>query len=108
MEAPWLPTVLNMLADVPQHCPNIKDLIMNVLVGQLFNGLPYLHFTQCVVETGVLFLSLSDIGGGNLCIYNKGLPAMLEGMGRLVCSYLSYLKGPPIGDSTTGNIYYHW
>ena len=25
MEAPWLPTVLNMLADVPQQCPIIKD-----------------------------------------------------------------------------------
>ena len=24
MEAPWLPTVLNMLADVPQQCPIVK------------------------------------------------------------------------------------
>ena len=42
MEAPWLPTVLNMLADVPQQCPIIKDLVMDVLVGQAFKGLPYL------------------------------------------------------------------
>ena len=26
MEVPWLPTVLNILADVPQQCPVIKDL----------------------------------------------------------------------------------
>ena len=29
-EAPWLPTVLNMLADVPQWCPIIKDLVVDV------------------------------------------------------------------------------
>ena len=45
MEAPWLPTVLNMLADVPQWCPIIKDLIVDVLVGQMLKSLPYLHLT---------------------------------------------------------------
>ena len=45
MEAPWLPTVLNMLADVPQWCPIIKVLIVDVLVGQVLKGLPYLHLT---------------------------------------------------------------
>ena len=39
MEAPWLPTVLNMLADVPQWCPILKGLIMDVLVGQALKGL---------------------------------------------------------------------
>ena len=39
MEAPWLATVLNMLADVPQWCPIIKDLIMDVLVGQVLKGM---------------------------------------------------------------------
>ena len=39
MEASWLPTVLNMLADVPQWCPLVKDLIMDVLVGQALKGL---------------------------------------------------------------------
>ena len=43
MEAPWLPTVLNMLADVPWQCPIIKDLIMDVFVGQALKGLQYLH-----------------------------------------------------------------
>ena len=39
MEAPWLPTVLNMLADVPQHCPIIEDLVMDVSVGHWLKGL---------------------------------------------------------------------
>ena len=45
MEAPWLPTVFNMLADIPQWCPIIKDLIIDVLVGHVLKGLPYLHLT---------------------------------------------------------------
>ena len=45
MEAPLLPTVLNMLADVPQQCPIIKDLIVDVSVGQVLMGLTYLHLT---------------------------------------------------------------
>ena len=45
MEAPWLSTVLNMLAGVPQQCPIIKDLIMDVVVGHLLKGLTYLHLT---------------------------------------------------------------
>ena len=38
MEAPWLPTVLNMLADILWQCPIIKDLIVDVLVGQVLKG----------------------------------------------------------------------
>ena len=45
IEAPWLPSVLNILADVPWQCPIIKDLIVDVLVGQALRGLPYLHLT---------------------------------------------------------------
>ena len=45
MEALWLPTVLNMLADVPQQCPIVKDLVMDVSVGQALKGLQYLHLT---------------------------------------------------------------
>ena len=65
MEDPWLPTLLNMLADIPWHCPIIKDLIMDVLVGHVLKGLPYLHLTLwplrdvCCTDR-VLFLSLSD------------------------------------------------
>ena len=91
MEAPWLPTILNMLADVPQQCPIIKDLIVDVLVGQVlkesaisaFNPLAAQH--MCAMPTGVLFLGLSGSGRGNLNIYTKGLPAMLERMDQLVC-----------------------
>ena len=39
MEVPWLPTALNMLADIPQQCPIIKDLIMDVSIGQVLKGL---------------------------------------------------------------------
>ena len=39
MEAPWLPTVLNMLADVPWGCPLLKDLIVDVSVDQALKGL---------------------------------------------------------------------
>ena len=45
IEAPWLPTVLSMLADISQWCPIIKDLIMDVSVGPVLNGLLYLHLT---------------------------------------------------------------
>ena len=50
MEAPWLPTVLNMLEDAPQHCPVIKGLIMDVLVGQALWALPYLHLTLWILR----------------------------------------------------------
>ena len=40
---------------------------------------------MCVAKTGVLSLSLSGSGWDSLSIYVKGLPAVLEGMGRLVC-----------------------
>ena len=45
MEAPWLLTILNMLADIPRQCPNVKDLIMDVSVNQVLKGLQYLHLT---------------------------------------------------------------
>ena len=84
METPWFPTVLNMLVDIPQQCPIIKNLIMDVSVGQVFKGMQYLHLNpfgssaMCAMQTGVLFLSLTGGGGGNLNVYIKGLPAVLE------------------------------
>ena len=45
MAAPWLPTILNMLADVPWWCPIVKDHIVDVSVGQALKGLQYLHLT---------------------------------------------------------------
>ena len=60
MEAPWLSTILNMLADVPWHCPIIKDLIVGVSLGQVVKGLQYLHLTRwqlsdmCYADRGSL------------------------------------------------------
>ena len=47
MEVPWLPKALNMLEDIPWHCPFVKDLVMNVSVGQMLKHLhlPSLHLT---------------------------------------------------------------
>ena len=46
MEAPWLPIVPNMLADVPQCCPIMKDHIVDVSVGHVLKGLPHQHLTH--------------------------------------------------------------
>ena len=60
MEASWLPTVLNMLADVPQQCSLLKDVIMDVSVGQALKGLQYLHLmlwllsNMCYADRGSL------------------------------------------------------
>ena len=60
MEAPWLPTVLILLADIPQWCPIIKDLIADVLVGQVLKDLPHVHLTlwllsdECYADRGSL------------------------------------------------------
>ena len=91
MEAPWLPTHLNMLADIPWWCPIINDLIMDVSVGQVLNGLQHLHLTLWQLSD-VYYIIRGSLPWsvrwwwGNLSIYIKGLPAVLEGMGRLVCS----------------------
>ena len=45
MEVPWLPTVLNMLEDIPYWCAIVKDLIKDVLVDWVLNGLLLLHLT---------------------------------------------------------------
>ena len=60
MEAPWLPTVFNMLEDVPRQCPIVKHLIVDVSVGQVLKGLQYLHLTHwqlsnmCYADRGSL------------------------------------------------------
>ena len=54
MEVPWLPIILNMLADVPQQYPIIKDLIINILVGQALKGLQYLHLNPLAAQQCVL------------------------------------------------------
>ena len=73
MEAPWLPTVLNMLADVLQQCPIIKDIIMDDLVGQALKGLQYLYLTLCQLS--------------NMCYAERGsLPqSVRQRWGQLKC-----------------------
>ena len=39
MEIPWLPTVLNILEDMPHRFPIIKDVIKNCWVGPVLKGL---------------------------------------------------------------------
>ena len=68
-----------------------KDLIMDVSVGQALKDLWYLHLTlwqlrdMCYTDRGSLPKSVRQ-WWGNSNIYIKGLPAVLEGMGQLVCS----------------------
>ena len=60
MEAACLPSVLNMSADITQQCPIIKDVLLDVLVGQALKGLPNLHLTLwllsdvCYADRGLL------------------------------------------------------
>ena len=69
MEALWLPTVLNMLADIPWQCPIVKDLFMDVLVGHVLKGLSYLHLTLwqfsnvCYTDKGSLLQSVRQWWG---------------------------------------------
>ena len=72
------------------HCPIVKELVMEFLVGEVLESCHFCIQTCgcseiCVVQTRVLFLSLSGSGEGNLTIYSRRLPAVLERMGRLVC-----------------------
>ena len=91
IEDPWFPTVLNMLADVPWQCPIIQDLVVDVSVGQVLKGLPYLPLTLwqlsnvCYADKGSLPQSVRQ-WWGNSNVYVKDLSAVLEGMGKLVCS----------------------
>ena len=77
MEAPWLPTVLNMLADVPWWCPIIKDLVMDVSVGQVLKGLQYLHLTLwllsdvCYADRGSLPWSVRWWWGQLECLHQR-------------------------------------
>ena len=89
METPWLPTVLNMLGDIPCQCPSVKDLVRDTSVDRVLKGLALLHLTlllfKDVFADNDSLPLLSGSGGGYSSIGNKSLPAMLERMGRLVC-----------------------
>ena len=91
MEAPWLPTVLNMLGDIPQQCPIIKDLIVDVFIGQVLMGLQYLHLTLwhpsnvCYADRGPLSQSVRQWWGQIKHLHQRSM-SRIGGMGRLVCS----------------------
>ena len=90
MEAPWPPTVVNMLVNVPHWCAIIKHLVMDVSVGWVLKGLQLLHLTICLLKCGCcaskgLFFSLTGIGRGDLSIYGKSLPAVLQTLDQIVC-----------------------
>ena len=77
MEVPWLPKVLHVLADGPYWCPIVKDLIVDVSVGQVLRGLQSWHLTFwllrdvfqrqgfscliCIVVVGVTSASMTNI-----------------------------------------------
>ena len=73
IEVPWLPTVLNMMVDIPQWCPIIKHLIIDVSVGQALKGLPYIHLTLwllsdvCYADRGSLPQSVRQGQLQHLC-----------------------------------------
>ena len=77
MEAPWLPTVHNMLADIPWWCPVIKDHIVDVSVGQAVRGLPYLHLSLwllsnvCYANRGSLPQSVRQLQGQLECLHQR-------------------------------------
>ena len=72
---------------VPHHK---RSCHVDVSVGQMLKGLPYLHLTLwllsdvCYVDKGSLPQSVQVVAECNSSVYVKGLPAVLEGMGRLV------------------------
>ena len=75
MEAPWLPTVLNILEDCPWHCPVIKDLIVDVSVGHVLKGLPYLLLTLWLLRDVLYTQGFSSsvcqavVGGEHQCLH---------------------------------------
>ena len=70
----WLITVLNLFADIPWHCPFVKDLIVDVSVGAQGSAIsafnPFAALRCVFAQTEVPFLSLLGSGGD---IYEEGL-----------------------------------
>ena len=88
MEASWLPTVLNMLVDITHCCPVIQNLVMfqwtrctRSAIGTL--PLQWLRDVFCV-DRGSHPQSVRQ-WQGQLDNLWQNVPAMLEGVGQLVC-----------------------
>ena len=67
MEAPWVPTVLSMLGDIPHGCLIVKDLVMDISVDQVLKVLELLYLTlwqlRDVCWARILCHGLSVSGG---------------------------------------------
>ena len=90
MEASSLSTVLNLLKDIPLQCPMAKDLVRGYfrrlsVERSTCTTLPIGCSETFVAQTRVHSSSLSGCSRVDSNTYCKGLPAMLEGMGRLMC-----------------------
>ena len=77
-------SLLDQSSLVSHSSQNVRKPYLSVSYFKVcvLKGLPLL---TCVAWTRVFFLSLSGSGKGESSIYNKGLQAVLERMGRLVC-----------------------
>ena len=90
MEAPWLPTA--QLAGGHSLLVSHHKISHNGCFSRLHtHGSAIVAFNPLAVQghmlhTRVLFLRLSGVCRGNLSIYKRSLPVVLEGMSRLVCS----------------------
>ena len=56
MEAPWLPTVLNMLEDIPHSGPILNHLVIDVLVSKVLRSLPSIHLTLWLLRKKMLHI----------------------------------------------------
>ena len=67
----------NMLADIAQQCPIIKDLAMDFSVDQVLKGLPYLHLSLwlfsvvCYADGGSLLQSVRQWWGQLECLHQR-------------------------------------
>ena len=76
IEASWLPTVLNMLVDILYCSPNVKKSCHGWFNGLHAQGSAITAFNLAcsamfVLQTGVLFLSISANGKSNSSVYDK-------------------------------------
>ena len=87
MEAPWLSTVHNRLADIPNQCTIIRAhhecLSWPGAQGSAITAFDSLAAQRYVLQRRVLFLMLSESGGGNLSIYDNGMTNSGKNSGML-------------------------
>ena len=81
MNAPLFPTVFNSLEDVLHWCciirPQDRCFSIPGAQGSTITAFNPLADQTCVVQTTVLFLSLSGCGKGDLSVCYKSLPKIL-------------------------------